>query len=231
MSSQLTLSNREDVAWYLASLGMLISSKVKKKRDYIDIEKFFILSTNYVYDDLRLSRSMEYWCLAYGKYLSFKKLNKILSKMDSDLYDSSVLGALLAIADPHFPEKGKFKGLSKYCETKAEEKRLSKLFSNKKKCDPRWARFGIIAPEFIANEISNNLCCKSHLKKHVPEMYYRMLGFSSSISDLKAIIAFNENISIYKMAKITGLTYATVFNLIKDFELYDFKDSTKEYVI
>jgi hypothetical protein len=230
MNSLTTLNNQEDVAWHLSSLGMLISTTVERDRNYIDLEMFLIKSTKFLFNDLRLSRSMEYWCLAYGRFLSFKKLNQYLSNIDSRHYDSAVLGALLSIADSKFPEKGKFSKLSKFCSSNEVPVKLSKLFSSKKKSDPRWLKYGVIAPIFIANEIENNLCYKSYLVKNVPEIYYRIIGLPSAIADIKSILRFNKEISIYKLAKMANLTYATAFNHMKNYELVDIKPNNKEFI-
>lgn len=66
-----------DTAFFL---GIKINRNVVTERKYIDIESFFLYSTIFMSDSLRLARYVEYWTFSYGKYLSVKKLMIILKR-------------------------------------------------------------------------------------------------------------------------------------------------------
>jgi len=207
-------SSVETFATNLESLGGLIhthTSSRKTKRDYIDLELFFLTSTCHLLNsDGRLVRCMEYWTYTFGKYLSPSRITKYIQQ--GIAYDGAVLGALLSIADSKFPRSGEFHLLIKFTK-KHNNAPLLAFLKRVKNPDENWIKFGIIAPQFIPDEPKHFLRSTDYIIKNIPELSYRIKGYTIAIANINALLDLNGPLSVYKIAKITNSTYSYIHGI------------------
>ena len=197
----------------MSQLGGLITSKVKIKRNFIDLELFFLEATNCVFNDTRLTRCIEYWVLKHGQLLSPQRLQKIIESKKIQ-FDESVLGALLGIIDPKFPNKCRFSPLAKFCSKKANIP-LFPFFKDVARSDKRWLRYGIIAPEFKPQE-ENHFLISEKKQTTIPELFFRKSA-PPVVANIQSYLKLNPSTSIYRISKELGVTYAYTYNVCKKF--------------
>ena len=198
----------ESFAFDLETLGGLINSTQVKNREYIDLELFFLNATTHILgSDTRLVRCMEYWSPAFGKYLSPVRLIKHIQS--GVKFNSAVLGVLLSIADSKFPRSGEFKTIAQYCK-KQDQTFLFPFFTHINSCDTRWKNFGIIAPKFLPDEQSHFIQSMEYVLKKIPELSYRIKGYSIAVANIHALLDINGPLSVYKIAKLTNSTYSYI---------------------
>lgn len=203
----MNLENFLDTAYFL---GIKINRNIVTERKYIDIESFFLYSTIFMSDSLRLARYVEYWTLSYGKYLSIKKINDHLKK--NHPYKPKYLSGLLKIIDNNYDQSGPLKTLSIYTKISKKDKLEAIVpgFEFKKR-DPLWESVGIAAPVFIPDELDKTIREIKWISSNCPEIYFRIQGLSAILSDIKSYCVYQESkVSLYRIAKDLHLTYACV---------------------
>ncbi len=206
MNSFEAISEIELFASKLQKLGGLIVSKNGKYKEFVDLERFALDATTSVFNDSRLSRTIELWFYRYAKLLSVPTLIKLIEK--GYIYNPSSLGALLSIADNKFPDSGELKKLASYC-IKAQDIKMFKFFGDKKRSDPRWLKYGIIAPIFNLNE-EDHFLLKDKKIATIPELKYRKQGFSVTASNILSMREIYPQMSLYRISKELNVTYAYV---------------------
>jgi len=197
------------------SLGIKINRKVDKKRDYIDLESFFLYSTIHISSSIRVARYIEYWAFSFGKYLSVKRINDHIKK--GHPYRPEFMNGLLKIVDDKFDKSGPMKCL--FQKTTSEKQGNIPIVSgfDFKKLDPKWESVGISAPVFIPDELDKTIHGLDWISKNCPEIYYRMQGISPVLSDIRAYMFFKNKVSLYRVAKDLNLTYSCVYQNYKKY--------------
>jgi N-glycosylase/DNA lyase len=190
-------------------VGVNLITSNKTKREYIDLEKFFLDATMLISHSYRTARAIEYWTHSFGKYLSVRKLDKLIR--DGYQYDPRILGGLLAIIERDFEDNGQYKVLAKYTKDFLNNTPAAipivKGYDGYTK-DPHWLKRGVIAPIFIPDEVEKAVRSFKWIKENCPELRYRIEGISSVVSDMRSIIELTEEKqSIYSIAKIAGISY------------------------
>ena len=216
MNSQSFLKNKIRFENELIYLGGQISTKSFLKIDFVDLEVFFLNSTNYMCEDSRLSRCMEYWAVRYGNLLSPKRMLSLL-KGSTDSYNPQVLGALLSIADRSFPS-GRFSKLMAFCKDEPKIKMFSFLSRSIPK-DERWSRFGIEASIFRPGEEGHFLATYKGLKDIPIELKNRMMGIPAMKSNLFIYRELHPGLSMYKIGKDLKLSYAFIHRTLTALQL------------
>lgn len=199
----------------LKYLGGNITSSEPAPVEYIDLEKFVLEATNYMFEDYRLTRCMEYWMHRYTKYLSPSKIVKI-SKGNN--FNPFVLGALLEIGLGEKWKNGRFGVVAKII--KISNKKIQNLILNApepRTKDSVWIKYGIHAPLFSVDEENKNLKSFPYMCENIFEMKYRLDGHLIPVADIKAYLARNGMTSIYRVAKDTYITYSRAHLLFKDY--------------
>jgi len=203
--------------WYLG--GNIMPSKEivfnLNRNYYIDLEEFFLNATNHVFNDTRLTRCIEHWINRYGKYLSPSKIKKIINS--GQTYNKAVLGVFLEfISGPNW-FKSKFIILKDYVIPSQKKIKLFDHLPIPSKIDSTWEKYGIVAPLFLKElEVDKNLKTIDYVLQSIPELKFRIMGFPIAISDYKAFKKFEENCSLYKIAKQTHTPYSRLHKLHKD---------------
>lgn len=199
--------SKEDFLDMAVKLGLKINRPNPYISSFVDIESFFLYSTIFIRSDYRTARYIEYWAHAYGKYLSVKKINDLIDKGHS--YDPVYLFGLLRLIDRNFEKGGPFKILKRHVKKNLNAIPIIEGFDFKK-IDPVWESVGVIAPIFIPDEYEKVIREINWLEKNCPELYFRIIGLSPILSDIKSYVLFNKNVSLYKVSKDLGLTYSCV---------------------
>jgi hypothetical protein len=191
-------------------LGIKINRKISTERTYIDVESFFLYSTLYMSDSLRLARYVEYWTYCFGKYLSVKKINDHLKR--GHPYRPKFLSGLLKIIDSNYEKTGPLKVLAIHTKFKKKEKIEAIVPGFEfKRLDKRWEEVGIAAPVFFPDELDKTIRDIKWIEKNCPEIYFRMQGLSAILSDIKSYCFYQKNkVSLYRISKDLHLTYACV---------------------
>lgn len=197
------------------SLGLKINRKPVAKRDYIDLESFFLYSTIHISASIRTARYIEYWVYSFGKYLSVKRINDHIKK--GHPFKPEFLNGLLKIIDENFENTGPLKKL--YQGKIAKDKILIPIVPEYvfKKLDPRWESVGVSAPVFIPDELEKTIYGVEWISKNCPELYYRMQGISPVLSDIRAYLDFKSDASLYRVSKDLNLTYSCVYQNYKKY--------------
>ncbi|MBC7540162.1 MAG: hypothetical protein H7281_15160 [Bacteriovorax sp.] len=197
------------------SLGIKINRSAEKRRDYIDLESFFLYSTIHISSSIRVARYIEYWAFSFGKYLSVKRINDHIKK--GHPYKPEFLNGLLKIIDENFDKSGPMKNLfqKKTGGTKGSIPIVPGF--EFKKLDPKWESVGVSAPIFIPDELAKTIQGLDWISKNCPEIYYRMQGISPVLSDIRAYMFFKNKVSLYRVAKDLSLTYACVHQNYKKY--------------
>lgn len=196
-------------------LGIKINRPIGKKRDYIDLESFFLQSTIHISSSIRVARYIEYWVYSYGKYLSVKRINDHIKS--GHPYRAEFLNGLLKIIDDNFDKTGPMKNL--YQKRTTEKQSLIPIVPGFefKKLDPRWIAVGVSAPIFIPDELEKVIHGIDWISKNCPEIFYRMQGISPVLSDIRAYMYFKKKVSLYRVAKDLNLTYSCVYQNYKKY--------------
>jgi hypothetical protein len=197
------------------SLGIKINRKIDTKRDYIDLESFFLYSTIYISSSIRVARYIEYWAFSFGKYLSVKRINDHIKK--GHPYRPEFLNGLLKIIDDNFDKSGPMKNLFQKKNNGANGNISIVPGYEFKKLDPLWNSVGISAPVFIPDELDKTIHKLDWISKNCPEIYYRMQGISPVLSDIRAYMSFRTGVSLYRVAKDLNLTYSCVHQNYKKY--------------
>lgn len=197
------------------SLGIKINRTSDKKRDYIDLESFFLHSTIHISSSIRVARYIEYWVYSFGKYLSVKRINDHIKK--GHPYRPEFLNGLLKIVDENFEKTGPMKNL--FYKSTNDAKELVPIVPGFvfKKLDPNWESVGVAAPIFIPDELEKTIHGLDWISKNCPEIYLRMQGISPVLSDIRAYMLFKNGVSLYRVAKDLNLTYSCVYQNYKKY--------------
>lgn len=197
------------------SLGIKINRAIDKKRDYIDLESFFLYSTIHISSSIRVARYIEYWVFSFGKYLSVKRINDHIKK--GHPYRPEFLNGLLKIVDDNFNKSGPMKTL--FQKTTSGTQGYIPIVPGYefKKLDPIWESVGISAPVFIPDELDKTIHGLDWISKNCPEIYFRMQGISPVLSDIRSYMFFKKKVSLYRVAKDLNLTYSCVYQNYKKY--------------
>lgn len=205
----------EEFSAKLKYFGGNITSSESASAKYIDLEKFVVDATNYMFEDYRLTRCMEHWMNRYTKYLSPSKIVKV-SK--DNIFNPFVLGALLEIGLGNKWKRGRFSVVAKIIKTSKKIKQNLILSAPAPRTkDPIWIKYGIHAPLFTLEEENKNLKSFPYVCENVSEMKYRLDGHYIPVADMKAYLEKNGMASIYRIAKDTYITYSRAHLLFKDY--------------
>ena len=197
-----------------ARLGIKINRAFSNSSEFVDVESFFLYSTLFIRSSIRVARYIEYWTLACGHYLSVKKLNDLIK--DGHPFDPIFLNGLLRIIDENYDKSGPLKVLKKYA--KKSHSRISIVEGFEfHKVDQRWLKANVCAPVFIPDEFDKVIREPKWIKENCPEIYYRIIGISPILADIRSFVEFNPDVSLYKVAKTLKLTYSCVHSNYKKF--------------
>lgn len=198
------LLNKNDFYKEFSSVGSLIITG-DSKSTYTDLEMLFVNFLDHVFNDDRTYRAITFWLRRYGKFLSPKKLKKLLKKK---VYDPRVLNALLKVSDSNFP-KNEFKSL--YSEGEAISSSNGFKLPKRVPRSQEFLEFGLEAPlvEDDPNEELHSLRTTKWVYENVPEIRNRVMGLTKSVADYRALLEKEKDIkSIYKASKKIYLCYA-----------------------
>lgn len=195
-------------------LGIKINREIKNKRDYIDLESYFLYSTIYISHSIRVARYVEYWVHSYGKYLSVKLIKDHIKK--GHPYRKEFLNGLLKIVDDNFENSGPLKILH---QSEIKNNLLIPIVPDFefKVLDPNWKSSGIAAPIFIPDEKDKTIHDLNWIAKNCPEIYFRMQGISPVLSNIRSYLHFKNKASLYRVAKDLKLTYSCVHQNYKKY--------------
>jgi hypothetical protein len=197
------------------NLGIKINRELKNKRDYIDLESYFLYSTIHLSHSIRVARYVEYWVHSYGKYLSVKLINDHIK--NGHPFRQIFLNGLLKLVDDNFEKSGPMKKLFH------QELRSNKVLIpivpkfEFKVIDQNWESVGVSAPIFIPDEKEKTIYDLNWISKNCPEIYFRMQGISPVLSNIRAYLHFKNKSSLYRVAKDLNLTYSCVHQNYKKY--------------
>jgi hypothetical protein len=86
-----------------------------------------------------------------------------------------------------------------------------------KKLDPRWKSVGILAPEFIPDELEKTIYGIKWITENCPELFFRIQGLSAVLSNIKSYMYFKKKVTLYRVAKDLNLTYSCVHQNYKKY--------------
>lgn len=195
------------------SLGLKINRTPTTKRDYIDLESFFLYSTIHISSSIRVARYIEYWTFSFGKYLSVKRIKDHIKKAHP--FSPIHLNGLLKIIDENFDKTGPMKEL--YQKVKIKELIPIVPGFDFKKLDQKWKSVGIAAPFFIPDELEKTIHNAKWISGNCPELFFRMQGISPVLSDIRSYMNFKKEASLYRVAKDLNLTYSCVHQNFKKY--------------
>jgi len=195
------------------SLGLKINRTSTTKRDYIDLESFFLYSSIHISSSIRVARYIEYWTFSFGKYLSVKRIKDHIKKAHP--FSPIHLNGLLKIIDENFDKTGPMKEL--YQKVKIKELIPIVPGFDFKKLDQKWKSVGIAAPVFIPDELEKTIYNTKWISENCPELFFRMQGISPVLSDIRSYMNFKKEVSLYRVAKDLNLTYSCVHQNFKKY--------------
>lgn len=219
--------NREEIFNFgskLSSLGGRVGYEKTYSNQFIDLEKFFLESTLYVFEDERLAICIENWVHAFGFLLSPSKIKKLITKENIN-YDPAVLGVFLDIIETQNKKQINVSSLRKFVKKKKEltYRSKGKVKVKEKYFDEGWIKYNIATPSF-KEDFKKNLLSLDFIVKNIPELKYRAEGISHLEADYKSYLD-KEGVehSLRSICKRIHGQYSNLHKIYSRLKAFNFK--------
>lgn len=195
----------------MAYFGIKIAAPNLKKKQYNDIERYFLSATLNM-NSSRVAEGFLCWILEYGHLLSPSKIRRLIAAGVE--YNSAVLGAFVGILVDKTRSGHQFKILEVYTK---KLKVKTQLFKGPviKKTNSYFLKYNLIAHNYKLDK-SKFLFSAKEIYKNCLELKNRALFGSTVNADVASYLKWNSEATAYRVAKETFHHKASVFKVYED---------------
>lgn len=194
-----------------AYFGLSLNAPAPTKKEYRDIEKFFLKAT-YNLSNSRITEGFFCWLKVYGHLLSPSKIRRLIS-IGKD-YNEAVFGAFIDFIMDECNNAHPFKILIPFSKKLKAE---TLLYSSPKISRPNkyFKKYNLVTHDYQL-DLNKFLVPKTHTYSSCLELRNRALFGSTVNADVASYLSCNPKATAYRTSKETFHHKASVFKVFQD---------------